>query len=138
MLLATGMVWYASRSAGVRRGWLASIAPAQVSTDNCPPMLSDSAVAFVHLHRDLENAVRRGRLARVREDSQALARHLTPVDPLAAAAALHLAEAEDISTARERFERVEQLLGDTARPRASDQPHPNVRVTPATTPSPRR
>lgn len=138
MLLATGMLWYAGRSAGVRGGWLAAIAPAQVSADNCPPMLNDSAVAFVHLHRDLEKAVRRGRLSRVREDSQALARHLTPVDPLAAAAALHLAEAEDISTARERFERMERLLSDTARPRASDQPHPNVRVTPATAPPPRR
>ena len=94
-------------------------------------MLDDSAVAFVRLHLDLDRAVKEGHLSRVREDSAALARHLIPVDPIAAAAALHLAESHDLATARQRFEQMDRLLRDPSRPRASDHDQPNVIVSPA-------
>lgn len=131
LLLAAGGAWLIARAPEGRREWLSSIGPAGVSVDHCAPMMDDSAVAFVQLHRDLDHAVRRGQLSRVREDSAALARHLTPVDPIAAAAALHLAESRDVATARQRFEQMDNLLRDTARPRASDQGQPNVIVAPA-------
>ncbi|MCC6355619.1 MAG: hypothetical protein IT577_17155 [Verrucomicrobiae bacterium] len=131
LVLAAGVVWCLLRGIETRRGWLSAIGPAGASVDNCPPMLDDSAVAFVQLHRDLDSAVKRGQLARVREDSAALARHLTPVDPIAAAAALHLAESGDLATARQRFEQMDRLLRDPARPRASDHDQPSVIVAPA-------
>ena len=131
LLVVAGGVWLIGRAPEGRRDWIAAIAPAQVSIDHCAPMMDDSAVAFVQLHRDLDHAVRQGQLSRVKEDSAALARHLTPVDPIAAAAALHLAESGDLATARQRFERMDSLLRDTARPRASDQTQPNVIVAPA-------
>ncbi len=131
LLIAAGALWLASRHRETRRDWLEAIGPATVVTDDCRPMLDDSAIAFVHLHRELDRAVERGNLARVREDSEALARHLTPVDPIAAAAALHLAEATDAATARQRFEQMDRLLRDPSRPRASDHEQPNVIVTPA-------
>lgn len=131
LAVAAGMAWCFFARLETRRDWLDTIAPAQVSVDNCPSMLDDSAVAFAHLHLDLDRAVKKGQLARVREDSAALARHLTPVDPIAAAAALHLAESRDLATARQRFEQMDRLLRDPLRPRASDHDQPNVIVAPA-------
>lgn len=131
LLVLAGATWFAIASRESRREWLSAIRPAPLAVDNCRPMLDDSAVAFVHLHRELDQAVKRGNLSRVREDSEALARHLGPVDPIAAAAALHLAEATDTITARQRFERMDHLLRDPARPRGSDPDQPNVIVAPA-------
>lgn len=130
VIAAAALAWWSNRREG-RADWLAAIQTAATEIDHCAPMMDDSAVAFVMLHKDLDRAVRRGEIRRLQENSAAIARHLTAVDPVAAAAALHLAESSDPDTARRRFADVERLLQDPARPRASDKAQPNVIVSPA-------
>jgi hypothetical protein len=130
VVAAAGAAWHRTHREG-RADWLAAIQTAAPVIDHCAPLMDDSAIAFVMLHKDLDRAVRRGEIQRLKEDSAAIARHLTVVDPVAAAAALHLAEVSDIDTARRRFADVERLLQDPARPRASDNPQPAVIVSPA-------
>jgi len=45
LLIAAGALWLASRHRETRRDWLEAIGPATVVTDDCRPMLDDSAIA---------------------------------------------------------------------------------------------